>query len=296
MDWINLKLAGLSVWFDLGELNTNIKLPPGKHDFLQHVDSIQAGDSFKYDQSIMVLRLRNTAIYKPQPLQEPVFRSATWEVWKDINGNLVFSMPSQQAPVMAVISPDFSHGDVILDPRVIQEDGFYPLENLDIRIIAAWLASKSDLLLHASGVKAGDDGYCFIGPSGSGKSTLASNLAENHSLTVLGEDQIILRFINDRFWIYGTPWHTDQSMCSPLGVPLKKVFFLDRKINPGVTRMRPSEGVAGILKDAFIPYYFHEYLPGILDRLSALAEQTPFYLLSYLLGSDPWPSILNVEG
>jgi hypothetical protein len=108
---------------------------------------------------------------------------------------------------------------------------------------------------------------------------------------VLGEDQIIVRYVEDHFWIYGAPWHLDPERCDPRGVPLEKLFFLDRTLNPGVAPVGPLEGVARLMQTAFVPYYRPAAVSGILARLEQLARQVPFYTLSYRLGSDVWEAI-----
>jgi hypothetical protein len=103
---------------------------------------------------------------------------------------------------------------------------------------------------------------------------------------VLGEDQVILRYLEGRFWIFGTPWHLNASLCSPLGVPLDKLFFLDRTSGHGAGPFGPLEGTARLLQTAFVPYYDRAGVTRILDTLARLAEQVRFYTLGYRLGAD----------
>ena len=84
----------------------------------------------------------------------------------------------------------------------------------------------------------------------------------------------------------GTPWHTNPDRCAPGGVPLRKVFFLDRAAKPGIRAIGHLEGVRRVMQDSFIPYYDREGVGRILDTLGRLAAQVPFYSLSYQLGSD----------
>jgi hypothetical protein len=237
---------------------------------------------------------------------QPLYASAeTWQLWRDEGGQYVFvpgqrSLPSRQVTVDA----GFGCGEVIGDfgngasPGQCQ----YPLQGIDVMIFANWLAESGDLILHAAGAQVGGLGYCFAGRPGAGKSTLvaslmsapggvtdvATNQATNgdSGAVVLGEDNVILRYLDGRFWIFGTPWHLNPEMCSPLGVPLKKLFFLDRTAGEGVAPCEPLDGVARLLQTAFVPYYRPAAVAAILDRLALLAEQVPFYTLHYRLGAD----------
>jgi len=176
----------------------------------------------------------------------------------------------------------------------VGEAGFYPLKDMDMKLYVNWLARSGDIILHASGVLVDGKGVAFAGNAGAGKSTLASFLLRNYEVKVLGEDQVVLRYINGRFWIFGTPWHENPEMCSPLGAPLEKLFFLDRGLPNGVSEVKAVECTTRILQTAFIPFYRQDLLPGIMDRLGTLSTQVPAFTLSYSLGTDPWPLIESV--
>jgi hypothetical protein len=103
---------------------------------------------------------------------------------------------------------------------------------------------------------------------------------------VLGEDQVIVRCREGQFLVYGTPWHTNPARCSPGGVPLKKLFFLNRAAGHGVEPCGRRAGIERLLQDAFIPYYNRAGTERILDTLLRLAEQVPFYTLDFRIGAD----------
>lgn len=285
-----LSVSKLGVRLDFAALNLPIIFPPGHEKFFQPVSISQA--ELSVNVGINHLYLKYQTSFLGQLTDTMVFRSETWEFGKDGAGYQIFYAPYQVPPCKVVINQDYSSGYIYSKLSPSASEIMYPLQNLEIRIFSAWLATFGDLILHASGVLLKDGGYCFIGESGAGKSTLAATLAGFDEITILGEDQVILRYLDGRFWIFGTPWHLDPTMCSPLGAPLEKVFFLDRALPPGVESIKPAEGVTRVLQTAFVPYYLPEYLPGILDRLSLLAERVPFYSLSYRLGTDPLSLIL----
>ncbi|MGI6740023.1 MAG: hypothetical protein ACOX7C_00840 [Brevefilum sp.] len=213
-------------------------------------------------------------------------RSEVWELWRDDRGNDIFFSPRQSPPRRVSISSDYQSGTIAFDFSALNGASIYPLASTDIRITVNWLARFGDLILHAAGVALDDGGYCFLGTSGAGKSTLATELLRLPEVRILGEDQVILRYLDGEFWIFGTPWHERPDRCSPAGAPLKKVYFVDRSLAPGIQPITPSEGTQRILQTAFIPYYLPERLPQIFDRLSLLGQTIPFFLIHYALGSD----------
>lgn len=290
---MGLCVAGLEMWLDVTDTDLIISPKSSRVKFLQPVVQPQADSYFPGTTDALVLHLRNDPLSSTFFSETLLYRSETWEFWKDSKGRLIFFAPYQVPPSKLIVSPDFKYGEVLGDYSLFAGKSLYPLENLEIRLFAAWLATRGDMILHASGVMVDGKGYCFVGSSGAGKSTLVTTLAADPAVTVLGEDQVILRYLKDRFWIFGTPWHIDPNRCSPDGVPLEKLFFLDRNAKPGVEWVTPLEGVARLLQTAFIPYYLQESMPAILDRLALLAETRSFYTLSYQLGGDPWSLILN---
>jgi hypothetical protein len=290
---IGLRVAGLEMWLDATNTDLIISPTTSRVKFLQPVAQPQAGSYLTRTGDALILRLRNEPLPNTSLSEKLHYLSKTWEFWKDTAGHLIFLALEQVPPCKITVSPDFKYGEVLGNFSQVAVKTIYPLENLEIRLFAAWLATRGDMILHASGVMVDGRGYCFVGSSGAGKSTLVTTLAVNPLVTVLGEDQVILRYLGDRFWIFGTPWHIDPNGCSPEGVPLEKLFFLDRNAKPGVEWVTPLEGVARLLQTAFIPYYLQESMPAILDRLALLAETISFHSLSYQLGTDPWSLIFN---
>lgn len=213
----------------------------------------------------------------------------TWRLWRDGAGRRVFT-PSRYSPPprQITVDPAFAEGEVICDFSGYPKAGqaIYPLRDIDMVLCANLLAESGGMILHAAGVDDGGAGHVFAGHSGAGKSTLATQLASHSSVTVLGEDQVILRRQRGQILVYGTPWHTDLARCEPGGVPLKKLFFLDRANTCGVEPCGPRAGVELLLQNALIPYYNRTGVERIVDTLPNLAEKVPFFRLGFELGSD----------
>jgi hypothetical protein len=280
---MGLRVAGLGLWLDSRGSGVHLKFPASHAGFLETPmgapgETVRTGD--------LVLRVRKGHLPVQRDWPTRLCLTEIWELWLDEVGRYVFVAPRVTPPRWAVVDPDFAAGEVLGDFGSNNGEGTYPLKGLDIRIFANWLASKGDVLLHAAGVSFDGNGYAFVGSGGAGKSTLAAALGSNPSVTVLGEDQVVLRYLDDRFWIFGTPWHANPAFRSPQGVPLTKLFFLDRTAVSGVGFCGPTDGVARLLQTAFVPYCCPTALPGILDRMALLAGQVPFYTLSYPLGAD----------
>ena len=218
----------------------------------------------------------------------------SWQVGLDQAGNYIFTFNRPLPERLLIMDPDFSSGTLYLQ-KTRAAEGRFPLNTLDIIVYSNWLANRGNLLLHASGIAINGKGYAFVGRSGAGKSTLVAKLAEDRRVTVLGEDQVALRYLNGEYWIFGTPWHLNMDMCSPMGVPLQEIFFLDRKAANILAPLQPQEGFTRLMQTAFIPYYRPPQVSKIMDNLERLSLEIPFSLLAYRLGDDIIKTVLDAS-
>lgn len=289
------KIAGLDLWLDARQTGLHFSAPSSHLKFLTPVEVPQASgfNAALVSNTKLVLHFHDES--RPTSTAwRPIFRSEHWELWVDDESRCLFVAPRESPPVHLIIDPDFTIGDLYGEFSKTQSGPDYFIsQNLEIILFVNWLARFSDIVLHASGVIIDGKGYCFAGRGGIGKSTLAEALSRHASITVLGEDQVILRYLEDRFWIFGTPWHINPDLCNPPGAPLERLFFLERGEEQQVKTLSPLEGTTRILQTAFIPYYLPAKLPGILDRLAILTEHIVLQTLRYPLGSDPLPIILS---
>lgn len=217
----------------------------------------------------------------------------SWMLGLDQTGNYVFVFNRPSPERQLVMHPDFSFGRLFLQEAKSLEKHF-PLNTLDIVVFSNWLANRGELLLHASGITFNGKGYAFVGRSGAGKSTLASKLASRQDVTILGEDQVALRYQNGSFWIYGTPWHINSNRCSPDGVPLEKFFFLDRYSDKVIIPLTPQDGFKRLMQTAFIPFYRPIQVSLIMANLERLCSTIPAYQLAFRLGDDILKQIIDL--
>jgi len=227
-------------------------------------------------------------------LQDLLLSNDTWDLLKEPNHGLVFRFKHYQVPVLAIsVDSEFRQGKIHRTEIGLESDGISIKDIIDIRLYLNWLASFGDIVLHASGFVYEGKGYCFLGESGRGKSTLVRDLAGEPGLTVLGEDQVILRCLDGQFRIFGTPWHSEPEFCSPMDAPLEKMFFLDRTQEETTWKMTPMEVTTRIIQTAIVPWYRKECLPLILERIALVPEYTRCLGLSYKLGSDSLDTLLQ---
>jgi len=278
-DVIGLRVADLELWLDARGSGVGLMLP-ACHGLFTVPGKLPGG---------LMLQVREGPLAPTESWQSVFCDSGTWQLWLDGEGRHVFAAPRYSPPPRQItVDAGFCAGKVVgqFGANGSRGKAVYPLQDIDMVILANWLAETGDPIVHAAGIDDEGAGYAFVGPSGAGKSTLMSELASRHAITVLGEDQVIVRRREGRFLLYGTPWHSNPQRCSPGGVPLRKLFFLDRAGRRGITPCGPREGIERLMQDALIPYYNRMGVERILDGLAGLVEQVPLFTLSYRLGSD----------
>lgn len=218
----------------------------------------------------------------------------TTNIWEDEQSNFTFQLKSYNRVFLTTrVDKNFKEGQFQYANADVDPAEIALMDLFDLRLYLNWLANFGDLVLHASGFVFEGKGYCFLGESGRGKSTLVRDLVGRDGLIVLGEDQVILRYLDGQFRIFGTPWHTDPNYCSSLDAPLEKMFFLDRLQPQKITEMTPLEVTSRVLQTAFVPWYRKECLPLILERVALLPQSASCLTLSYKLGQDGLETLLD---
>ncbi|MBO4693398.1 MAG: hypothetical protein J5659_03270 [Clostridia bacterium] len=104
------------------------------------------------------------------------------------------------------------------------------LETLAVyRKIATGLLYYEAFLMHGSAVALDGKAYVFTAPSGVGKTTHTGFwLAKYPDAFVINGDKPIIRFINDRVFVCGTPWSGKEQINTNAILPLKAVCVLFR--------------------------------------------------------------------
>jgi len=287
---INLFVARLNLKVLIEFNPSNLNLSPSQKKFVKN--GTAGGVRAQAVDDVLVLKLMDQVMDRRQTWQKLIYRTKIWELWMDESGHYIFFNPLQPLLRQVIIDPNFEAGTIFGEFITPESDQVKPLsQDLEIVVFSNWLANYGDVILHASGVSYEGKGFIFAGDSGAGKSTLSAALSQTPGMTVLGEDQVVLRLINGKFWVFGTPWHINPSFCSPTGVPLEKIYFLSRNGTQGINNLSAADGVSRLLSTAFVPYYRIDAVEAIVSNLQKLSQQFNFKTLQYQLGTNVWEMI-----
>ena len=136
-------------------------------------------------------------------------------------------------------------------------------------------------MLHSSGVVVDNYAYLFSADPGTGKSThtdLWVKYFGNDRAKTINDDKPAIRMINDKIYVYGTPWSgkTDQNI--NMKVPLGAIVFLERSEDNWVKEIEPKEAIPLILQQTIRPRE-PEVMIKLLDMLDIVLRRVKLYRL-----------------
>jgi len=177
----------------------------------------------------------------------------------------------------ARFNADFTVGEVTLnadchDRRLPVSPLEYPLDEL---LMTNLLARGRGVEIHAFGMRDRDGrGYLFTGHSGAGKTTTA-RLWEKEGVLVLSDDRIILRNLDGKIWMYGTPWHGEAKLAAAERTELTRIFVIGHGMRNVLEPLAPAEAVARLFARSFVPFHDAAALAFTLEVLQEIADSVP---------------------
>ena len=200
---------------------------------------------------------------------------------------------------IARFDPDFSSGEVSLDRRYFQSQApAYPLEYpLDELLMLHLLANGRGAEVHACGlVDPRGHGHLFLGNSGAGKSTLAKLCGQVEGVKILSDDRIILRRLDNRLWIYGTPWHGEAAVACPDRAPLKRIYFVRHGQSNSLIALQSAQAVGRLFACCFPLFYSAEALSFTLGFFEEAVKAAPCSELQFLPDARVVDFLLKQDG
>ncbi|MDD5129960.1 MAG: hypothetical protein PHS66_02765 [Candidatus Omnitrophica bacterium] len=199
---------------------------------------------------------------------------------------LLFSAPEikylPQPYHAAVFNKNFSYGEIFDRNRLGKTPEINPLLPLMGPIlVSSLLYTKNAVLFHSCGVVDKGVGFIFLGHSGYGKTTTA-NLWIKSGAMLLNDDKVIIRKINKKFWIFGTPWFGKFRNVSPSGAPLKGIFFLKHGKANKATRVSSSQAVSLLISRSHAPLWDNCAYQKSIDLCGQIVKNIPCYELEFV--------------
>lgn len=139
------------------------------------------------------------------------------------------------------------------------------------------------LLLHASLVRKDGYGYAFIAKSGVGKSTHVSLWLRNiEGCDLMNDDNPILRIINGKPFIYGSPWSGKTPCYRNIKAKLGAITRIDRASQNSIEQVRPAEAFASLLPACSTMKWDQVIFHHTCNTIAHIIETTSIYTLHCL--------------
>ena len=156
----------------------------------------------------------------------------------------------------------------------------YPLDEL---VVMHRLGRERGVEVHAAGMRDADgNAYLFLGHSGAGKSTTTRLWNQQHSMTILSDDRIILREHDGEVWMHGTPWHGEAAFAAPEKARIERLFILEHAHENRITPLSGSRAVGEVMARSFLPFYDGAALENTMSFLQEIVATIPCYRLEFL--------------
>ena len=212
---------------------------------------------------------------------------SVWKLYED-GSNLQFDFTSPAVgpnPYKRLyVDLEFRRGRLLLNRSCFPDPSLcnpleYPLDEL---VVMHRLGRERGVEVHAAGMRdAEGNGYLFLGHSGAGKSTTTRLWNQQHSMTVLSDDRIILREHGGQVWMHGTPWHGEAAFAAPEKACIERLFILEHAPENKITPLSGSGAVGEVMARSFLPFYDGAALENTMSFLQEIVTTIPCYRLEF---------------
>ncbi len=149
------------------------------------------------------------------------------------------------------------------------------------------LKNFNGFFFHCSSLELDGKAYLFTAHSGTGKSTHTRLWREyfGDKVTMINDDKPIIRLINGRFYIYGTPWQGKENIGNNVKVPVHAVCFLRQGKDNKIKKLTPIEA---------LPLFFDQTerpkdkksMENLLDLFNLFLKEIPIYMMDCTISED----------
>lgn len=164
-----------------------------------------------------------------------------------------------------------------------------------LRFICHTIVEKYNaFFLHCSCLEYEGEAIVFTAKSGTGKSTHSSLWRKylGDKVTMINDDKPIVRFLDGRFYIYGTPWNGKHSLSNNIKAPIKAIYYLHQAKENKVQRCDSLSAISKLLSQTVLPDN-KVVMNNLLDMLEQLLSTTPMFDLYCDISENAVEAVFN---
>lgn len=146
------------------------------------------------------------------------------------------------------------------------------------RLIAEQLPSFDAMVLHSCSFRVKDKGIAFGAFSGTGKTTHMLLWKEmlGDKFKIINGDKPIIRFIDDKLYVFGTPWAGKENLFENTKAPLTDICRIERCDTNITEPMSKDEGVMLLMQQIYMPSDLEARLKTI-ELIQRVADSVNFW-------------------
>ncbi len=176
--------------------------------------------------------------------------------------------------------------------RKVQNTHTYLTQN-EIEYIFAGFAFYSEMLkhegffLHSSAVSMDNKAYLFSAPCGTGKSTHANLWLKcfKERAKIINDDKPAIRCIDNKFYVYGTPFSGKTDLNLNIKVPLAAICILERSETNRIEKIDAIKATYHILNQTLRPKEEKD-MDILLKLIDKMLKVIPVYKLGCNMESE----------
>ena len=134
------------------------------------------------------------------------------------------------------------------------------------------------MFMHCSALSYCGNAVLFTAPSGTGKSTHSRLWREyfGDKVEMINDDKPLLRRIDGKFFVCGTPWNGKHHLGSKKMAPVKSIVILSQAQENSIKKASPGEAIFTVLNQTIRPYDENK-MDKLMELVNGLLGGTPVY-------------------
>lgn len=247
---IKYKIAGINFLFKY------------HHDafFINNLEKYRVDDLDSIDHSIEIIYQENLNELKPTK---------------------IFVKTNDSIKSMFIADKDYKKVFLYIDPSKYNKELLAHAEYIYMGMIFLEIMFKYNFIpIHGSALSYNNEGVIIVAPSGTGKSTHAKLWFEKYlgKVIYINDDKPLLRYENNTFYIYGSPFSGENKLNNNIKIPLKSIIFIEQSQNNEIEIFDNNLKLPTIIKNILRPDNEINW-DLVLNNIELLIKTTPMYRL-----------------
>lgn len=198
-----------------------------------------------------------------------------------------FSYAKSHPDCLLVPSPDFRDNVLYVPSAGAESLMEFAVSNAMMLLYTFNVTPHDTLLIHASVTVKDDGGYVFLGKSGTGKSTHSRLWLDNIDGThLLNDDNPVIRILDGKAFVYGSPWSGKTPCYRNEVYPLKGIVRLSQAPYNKIQRLGVVQSYAALMPSCSCMKWNREHTDAVHRTVESVIGKVSCWGLECLPDAD----------